>query len=118
MPLFELHDEKTQKGNTMTKTEFIKAISEKTCMSKGVVDVFLEAVTDTLQEAFLQGEDVTVSNLGKFTCKTREARMGRNPSTGEAMHIPSHKTVTFKIAKNLKDTLNHSENHELSTAES
>ena len=46
-----------------------------------------------------------VSGFGIFEVKEREARMGRNPRTGEAMEIAASRTPTFKASKTLKDAL-------------
>ena len=46
-----------------------------------------------------------VSGFGIFEVKTREARVGRNPMTKEAINIPASKVPTFKASKTLKDAI-------------
>ena len=53
----------------------------------------------------MQGDKVQVSGFGIFEVKEREARMGRNPHTGEAMEIAASKVPSFKASKTLKDAL-------------
>jgi DNA-binding protein HU-beta len=90
----------------MTKKEFITSIADKTNMTSSVVEVFFDATTQTMQEAFLADEEVTFPNLGKFISKVREERIGRNPKTGEALTIPRKKVVAFKAAKAMQEALN------------
>jgi DNA-binding protein HU-beta len=49
----------------------------------------------------------TVPGLGKLVLVSRKARMGRNPATGEAIHIPAKKVVRFRVAKAAKDAILH-----------
>ena len=58
-----------------------------------------------IASALSKGEKVQVSGFGIFEVKEREARMGRNPRTGEAMEIAASRTPTFKASKTLKDAL-------------
>ena len=58
-----------------------------------------------IASALSKGEKVQVSGFGIFEVKEREARMGRNPRTGEAMEIAASRTPTFKASKTLKDAM-------------
>ena len=89
----------------MNKTELAAAVAEKTGLSKKdaerVVATTLETITQTLQK----GEKVQLSGFGIFEVKDREARVGRNPHTKEAIQIPATRLPTFKASKTLKDTI-------------
>ena len=89
----------------MNKSDFIKAITEKTDLSKTsatqVLDVVLETVTNSLQD----GESVTLPGFGTFTVKERAARTGRNPRTGEVIEIAAARVPSFKAGKSLKDAV-------------
>src|SRR3954454_2586909 len=52
-----------------------------------------------------QGDRIRMSGLGILEIKTREARMGRNPATGESMEIKASRKVTFRPAKELKEAV-------------
>ncbi|MEB5480812.1 HU family DNA-binding protein [Shouchella clausii] len=62
----------------------------------------VEAVTKALTEGLLAEGKVSIPELGTFSVKERAARVGRNPSTGEAMEIPASKAAKFKPGEALK----------------
>ena len=89
----------------MNKTELVTAAAEQTGMTKKDTEKALNAAFDVIASALSKGEKVQVSGFGIFEVKEREARMGRNPRTGEAMEIAASRTPTFKASKTLKDAL-------------
>ena len=89
----------------MNKTEIVAAAAEQTGMTKKDTEKALNAAFDVIASALSKGEKVQVSGFGIFEVKEREARMGRNPRTGEAMEIAASRTPTFKASKTLKDAL-------------
>ena len=89
----------------MNKTELIAAAAEQTGMTKKDTEKALNAAFDVIAAALSKGEKVQVSGFGIFEVKEREARMGRNPRTGEAMEIAASRTPTFKASKTLKDAM-------------
>ena len=74
-------------------------------MTKKDTEKALNAAFDVIASAVSKGEKVQVSGFGIFEVKEREARMGRNPRTGEAMEIAASRTPTFKASKTLKDAM-------------
>ena len=89
----------------MNKTELVAAAAEQTGMTKKDTEKALNAAFDVIASALGKGEKVQVSGFGIFEVKEREARMGRNPRTGEAMEIAASRTPTFKASKTLKDAM-------------
>ena len=89
----------------MNKTELVAAAAEQTGLTKKDTEKALNAAFDVIASALSKGEKVQVSGFGIFEVKEREARMGRNPRTGEAMEIAASRTPTFKASKTLKDAL-------------
>ena len=89
----------------MNKTELIAAAAERAGMTKKDTEKALNAAIDAITAALVAGDKVQVSGFGIFEVKTREARMGRNPRTGEAMEIAASKVPGFKASKTLKDAL-------------
>ena len=83
----------------MNKTELIAAVAEKADLSKK------DATVDTITEALTQGEKVQLVGFGSFEVKTRAARVGRNPRTGEEIPISEAKLPVFKAGKALKDAV-------------
>ena len=89
----------------MNKTELIVAIAEKAGLTKKDAERALNATIDAITETLAKGDKVQVAGLGSFEVKTREARTGRNPQTGETIQIAASKLPAFKAAKALKDAV-------------
>ncbi|WP_432719887.1 HU family DNA-binding protein [Jeongeupia wiesaeckerbachi] len=94
----------------MTKKELLEAIhriAELECpgLSKKAVEVTLKALGDVSTATLKGGGEVVLPELGKLAVKHRNARMGRNPSTGESIEIPAKSALKFTPAKVLKDAL-------------
>ena len=87
----------------MNKIELVAAVAEKSGMTKKDAEKAIAAVVETLTEALAKGEKVTLVGFGSFETKTREARIGRNPKTKEAIEIPASRVPVFKAGKALKD---------------
>jgi DNA-binding protein HU-beta len=87
----------------MTRTELIAALADQAGMEKKDSKVFLESLTTLVETTIKAGGEVPLKGLGKFKVQRRQARMGRNPATGEAIQIPAKTVVKFTVAKALKD---------------
>ena len=87
----------------MNKTELIAEIAKKAGLSKKDAEKALNAALDTVAETLAAGEKVQLVGFGGFEVKNREARMGRNPKTKEAIEIPAAKLPVFMAGKALKD---------------
>ncbi len=90
----------------MNRNELVEAVSERTGLAKSDAAQALEAVLAAITEAMRAGDTVTLSGFGSFVAKSRAARTGRNPRTGEAIAIPASRAPAFKAGKGLKDALN------------
>jgi DNA-binding protein HU-beta len=94
----------------MYKTELIKAMVKKAeeqnvPLTAKQMDAALSALVESVTEALKTGEKVVLPGFGMFAVKTRPARQGRNPYTGENIAIPERKTPAFKAAKTLRDAV-------------
>lgn len=87
----------------MNKLELIQEVSERTGLAKKDAEKAVNAVLDTVADTLAQGDKVQLIGFGSFETKTREARMGRNPKTKEAIEIPASRQPVFKPSKALKD---------------
>ncbi|MBN1354460.1 MAG: integration host factor subunit beta [Candidatus Omnitrophica bacterium] len=87
----------------MTKKEIVTKISDQTDIKqidiKKVVQMTLDLITGSLSK----GETVELRNFGIFKVKSRKARLGRNPKTGQSVEIPGKKVVTFKAGRVMKE---------------
>ncbi len=90
-------------GKSMTKSKIIEELANRTGMSKKEVAAFLEEVASL---AYREAPNAfTIPGIGKLVLVDRKARMGRNPQTGEEIHIPAKKVVKFRVAKACKDAV-------------
>ncbi len=91
----------------MTKAELIDAVKAKgpEGLTKKDTAAIVEAVFETLRGAITKDGRFSYPGFGTFTVKSRKARDGRNPRTGEPIKIPASKTVGFKPAPAFKDAL-------------
>jgi DNA-binding protein HU-beta len=90
----------------MNKGELIEAVATAADLSKSDATRAVEAVVDSITRALRTGDTVSIVGFGTFTVKSRAARAGRNPKTGEAIAIPASRVPGFKAGKGLKDAVN------------
>ncbi|WP_124728442.1 HU family DNA-binding protein [Staphylospora marina] len=90
----------------MNKAELIDRVAESTGKTKKEAGAVVEAVLSSISEALKNGEKVTLIGFGNFEVRDRAARKGRNPQTGEEIHIEASKTPVFKPGKQLKELVN------------
>jgi DNA-binding protein HU-beta len=84
----------------MNRLDIIKAVA-KVLTTKGEAARAVETTFETIRDSLKNGEKVVISNFGTFRVKSRQARQGRNPKTGDTVSVPPRKGVRFKASKNL-----------------
>ena len=89
----------------MNKTDLIAIAAQHAGMTKKDTERVLNAAIDAMTAALVKGEKVQLSGFGTFEVKDREARIGRNPHTKEAIEIPATRIPAFKASKALKDNV-------------
>ena len=89
----------------MNKTELVAAVASKAELSKKDAEAAVKAVIDSVTEALADGDKVALVGFGTFEVKTRAARTGKNPRTGEAISIPASKVPSFKAGAALKNAV-------------
>ena len=90
----------------MNKAEIVGSIADKSGLSKAEAGKALEAFVSTVEEALVDGDRVSLVGFGAFSVDSRDARMGRNPQTGEQIQIAAKKVVKFKPGASLAKTVN------------
>ena len=94
------------KTGTLTKARIVQSVIDTNGYTHQkafeTVEIMLELIKSTLES----GEDVLISNFGKFCVKKKRERRGRNPSTGEALMLAPRKRVTFRSSRKLRDRIN------------
>ena len=89
----------------MTKSQLMDALSEMSGMSKKDVKDFMDKFADLAYSEVRGSGEFTIPGIGKMVKKNRKARMGRNPATGESIHIPAKTVVKFRLSKAAKDSV-------------
>jgi len=89
----------------MTKSQLMQALADATSMSKKDVVSFMETFADMAYKEVKGNGEFIIPGIGKLVKKNRAARMGRNPATGESIHIPAKTVVKFRVAKAAKDAV-------------
>jgi DNA-binding protein HU-beta len=89
----------------MNKSDLVDVIVEAAQVPKNVAGKTLEKILEAITQALCKGEDVTLVGFGTLCVRHRKARAGRNPKTGESLHIKASKVVAFKAGKTLKDAV-------------
>ncbi len=88
---------------SMTKTQTLATLAERTGLQKKEVQSLLDELANLAYAEAKNG--FTIPGLGKLVQVNRAARMGRNPATGESIHIPAKTVVKFRIAKACKEAV-------------
>lgn len=93
----------------MGKNEIITNVSNKTGYSKTDCEKIVDAFSESISEALVNGEKVIIKGFMSFEITERPERKGRNPKTGELTTFPPVKSVNCKIAQAIKDKINDKE---------
>lgn len=89
----------------MNKAELVEAISKKTKTPKTHIEYILNTTLEIIRENVRKGEEVKLVGFGTFTKSKRNARVGHNPQTGEAINIPSTWYPKFRPGSDFKASL-------------
>lgn len=93
----------------MNRTELTKALARRSGLSKADAALAVEALFDprsgVIARALRRQRTVRITGFGTFVPHRREARLGRNPRTGESIRIPAGTRISFRPGKPLRETL-------------
>jgi integration host factor subunit beta len=90
----------------MTKADLIEEVSRVVEMTRKDSEVIVEAIFDSVVRALRSGDKIEIRGFGSFRTRERQARIGRNPKTGERVDVPAKRIPYFKPSKELKDLVN------------
>ena len=91
---------------SLTKIQIVELIHDETGLPKIKSTEIVEALLEIIKNTLASGEDVLVSNFGRFCVKEKAERRGRNPATGDDLMLDPRKVVTFKCSGKLRDRVN------------
>ena len=89
----------------LTKHDIMRQVQELGYSQKDSREI-VEALLEIIKSNLENGEDVLVSNFGKFTLKDKAPRRGRNPATGEDLQLDARKVLAFKCSGRLREKIN------------
>ena len=87
----------------MTKRELVVEVAERLGYTQNEVAAIVQAALDEIIDSLGDGERLEIRNFGVFEVKERDARIGRNPRTGEEVPIEKKRVAAFKPGKALKE---------------
>lgn len=90
---------------TMTKRELVIRVSHALGMTQSDVARVVEGMFQNISKSLAEGERWELRDFGVFEVKTRAARTGRNPRTGEQVPVPERKVVSFRPGKKMKEII-------------
>ena len=89
----------------MNKAELTAHVAAETSVTRATADRLVGAVFSAIADALARNETVAIAGFGKFDVRSRPARTGRNPRTGEPVAIAASRAPSFKPAKALRDAV-------------
>ena len=90
----------------MNKAELISAIAAESGLSKADSKKALEAFVSCVSQSLKDGDKVSLIGFGTFSVKRRDARVGRNPRTGEQVTVEEKAAPFFRMGKEMREKLN------------
>ena len=90
----------------MTKADLVEEVSRVTELTRKDSEVIVDTLFDSVIKALKTGDKLEVRGFGSFRVRQRNARVGRNPKTGEKVEVPAKRVPYFKPSKELKDLIN------------
>jgi integration host factor subunit beta len=101
----------------MTKSELIQRLAEQNPhLYMRDVEKIVDTIFDEITDALVAGDRVELRGFGAFSVKHRDARVGRNPRTGESVQVDAKRMPFFKTGKALRDRLNGEEGDDSSSS--
>ena len=89
----------------MNKKQLVAKLSDKLNQSKADAERTFDTITNTILDALKNDDSVKIAGFGTYKVAKRKARVGRNPRTGESIHIPASKKPKFLAGKQLKELI-------------
>jgi integration host factor subunit alpha len=86
----------------LSKAEIVDSLVTEFSLEKKDARLAVEIFFDSLVDRLVNGKDVKLSGFGNFILRTKTARPGRNPRTGETVLVTARRVVTFKAGTKLK----------------
>lgn len=93
----------------MTKADLIEEVSRVVEMTRKESEVIVETIFDSIVKSLRGGDKIEIRGFGSFRTRQRQARIGRNPKSGDRVDVPAKRIPFFKPSKELRDLVNGSD---------
>ena len=90
----------------MTKADLVNDVANAAELTKKDAERLVEIVFESIIDSLNSGEKIELRGFGSFRVRSRGARRGRNPKTGDPVDIPAKRVPYFKAGKELKELIN------------
>ena len=96
----------------MTKAELVEKVANQINLTKKQTEVVVNTVFSSITDSLAEGKKVELRGFGSFRIRQRNARVGRNPKSGQKVDVPSKKVPFFKAGKELRELVDEHEMQE------
>ena len=90
----------------MTKADLVNDVANAAELTKKDAERLVEIVFESIIDSLNSGQKIELRGFGSFRVRSRGARRGRNPKTGDPGDIPAKRVPYFKAGKELKELIN------------
>ena len=90
----------------MTKSELIEKIASENNITNVRAETVVNCIFSAMTETLKRGEHIEIRGFGSFTVRDYPPYTGRNPRTGETVHVASKRLPYFKVGKELREMIN------------
>jgi integration host factor subunit beta len=90
----------------VTKSELIEVVAQEANLTKGRAELVINTIFESMVEALQRDEGIEIRGFGSFTVRQYKAYEGRNPRTGDAVHVSPKRLPFFKVGKDLRQRVN------------
>jgi len=90
----------------MTKADLIAVVADKLKFPWARAELLVDQIFSCMTEALQQGEGIEIRGFGSFTVREYKAYEGRNPRTGDTVHVRPKRLAFFKVGKELRERVN------------
>jgi integration host factor subunit beta len=90
----------------LTKADLIDLIAERAKLPHGRAELLICQMFDSMVDALCRGEGIEIRGFGSFSIREYKEYQGRNPRTGDAVHVRPKRLAFFKVGKELRERVN------------
>ena len=89
----------------MTKADLVDTLAHEVDLTKRQAAQIVDVILDEIKAALQKGDRVALTPFGSFVVRSRKAREGRNPKTGEKIEIAARKVPAFVAGRSLREAV-------------